>query len=97
MPEHSANWQSCLTAPGLGWGRAVILGLPLTSPCVAPGKKCQLCPRPQLTAEESGGAHRVGIFPIETSELLSTLHLQLWSPASSSDILWEPVKRTLRL
>lgn len=74
-----------------GWG-TVVLGLPPTS-CATARKTCQLCPRPQVTAEESGGAHGVGTFLIKTSDLLSSLPLKLWSPASSSDIPWKPVKR----
>ena len=72
----------------MGGGEGGILGLPPTSSCVAPRKKCWLCPCPQVTAEESGRAHRVGAFLIKSSELLSTLPLKLWSPASSSDIPW---------
>lgn len=35
----------------------------------------------------------MGTFLIKTSDLLSSLPLKLWSPASSSDIPWKPVKR----
>lgn len=69
------------------WGGGV-LGLPPTSSCVAPRKKCQLCPCPQVTAEEPGRARRVGALLIKSSKLLSPLPLKLWSPASSSGLPW---------
>lgn len=59
-------------------------------PVWPPGRNVSFGP---VTTEEPRGAHREGAFLIKTSELVSPLPLELWSPASSSNVPWKPVKR----